>query len=89
MTLSHDDSTINIILCIIIIITKSHGWSAKRQHYHQQSEVETSHHLTSSEDKSRKCGTSFAFHHKDTNQWLPDSISSYKRQNDPVQSKNG
>jgi len=51
--------------------------------------VETIRHLTSSEDKSRKCGTSFAFHHKDTNQWLPDSIYSYRHHSDPVQSEKG
>jgi len=56
--------------------------------HRQQSVVETSHHLTSTEDKSRQCGTSFAFHH-DTNQWLPSSTSSYRHYSNPVQSGNG
>jgi len=49
---------------------KSRKWSVKQQLYHQQSVVEPGCHLTSSGDKSRQCGTSFAFHHKDTNQWF-------------------
>jgi len=44
---------------------KSYRWSAKQQLHRQQSVVETSRHLTLSEDKSRQCGTLFAFHHKD------------------------
>jgi len=47
----------------------------------QQSVAETSRHLTSTEDESRQCGTSFAFHHKDTNRWLPASISSMHHSN--------
>jgi len=51
--------------CVYI---KSHSWRDKHQLHHQQSVVETSCHLTSTEDKSRQCATSFALHHRDTNQ---------------------
>jgi len=54
---------------------KSHSWSSKQQLHHQQQHVvETSHHLTSTKDKSWQCGTSFGCHHRDTDQWLPESI---------------
>jgi len=55
----------------------------------RQSVFVTSRHLTSTEDKSRQCGTLCAFYHKDTNQWLPGSISFYRHHSDPVQSGNG
>jgi len=53
---------------------KSHNWSAKQQLHRQQSVVATSRHFISSEDTSRQCGTSIASHHRDSDQWLPDSV---------------
>jgi len=77
-----------IVVFFFLWCIKSHSWSVKQQLHRQQSVVETSHYITSSEDKSRQCGTSFTFHHKDTNQWLPGSISSYRHHSYPVQSEN-
>jgi len=77
------------LLCMqCILCIKSHNWSAKRWLNRQQSVAETSSHLTASEDKSRQCGTLFVCHRRDTNQWLPDSITSYRHHSDPVQAQN-
>jgi len=67
IAVSHAFSAALSSFCVCI---KNVSWSAKQQLHRQHSVVATSHHLTLTEDKSRQCGTSFIFHHKDTHQWL-------------------
>jgi len=80
----------NVIVSVVVVVCiRSHNWSARQRHHRLQSVVSTSHRVVLSVGRIRQCVTSFGSHHRNTDQSLKVSISSYRHRSDLVRCRNG